>query len=129
MKRICTVLFMFISIGFLFAQSQAKGDSHPAYPNIIVKIDGTEPSWIKNDNDQSVNTNSTTSGTENVSFTATSNGIYVTILKGTNKIRLLALTGQLLLAGDLTQGRFFIPTRQGMYFLKVNNKAFKVICK
>jgi hypothetical protein len=120
---------MFISIGFLFAQSQAKGDSHPAYPNIIVKIDGTEPSWIKNDNDQSVNTNSTTSGTENVSFTATSNGIYVTILKGTNKIRLLALTGQLLLAGDLTQGRFFIPTRQGMYFLKVNNKAFKVICK
>jgi len=27
------------------------------------------------------------------------------------------------------QGRFFIPTRQGIYFLRINNKSYKVICK
>jgi hypothetical protein len=51
------------------------------------------------------------------------------INEGTNKIKLFALTGQLLFNGELSQGRFFIPTKQGIYFLRINNKSFKVICK
>jgi len=42
---------------------------------------------------------------------------------------LFALTGQLLWSGNLVQGRFFIPVRQGIYFLRINGKSYKVICK
>jgi hypothetical protein len=130
MKRINTFLFLVISIASLFAQTPVKSDSHSASQNVIVKIDGgLQTTWTKNETEGTASTSSSTSANENVSFSATANGIYVTISSGTNNIKLLALTGKLLLAGDLTQGRFFIPTRQGIYFLKVNNKSFKVICK
>ena len=97
--------------------------------NTIVKIDGSQNSFSKGDNEASAGLNSQISGNENVNFSSTSEGIFVTILSGTNKIKLFALTGQLLLNGDLRQGSFFIPTRKGIYFLRVNNKSFKVICK
>jgi len=129
MKRIFTIMFLFISIYSGFAQTGVKGDSHSAAQNVIVKIEGSQTSWMKNDNDATINTITDANGNENVSFSATANGIFINILSGTNKIKLFALTGQLLLNGDLTQGRFFIPTRQGIYFLRVNNKSFKVICK
>jgi len=129
MKQILTLLFLFISISSIFAQSTVKGDVHSTAQNVFVKIDGLQTSWIKSENDGITSTNTVASGNENVSFSATANGIFVTIISGTNKIKLFALTGQLLLNGDLTQGRFFIPTRQGIYFLRVNNKSYKVICK
>ena len=129
MRPSFTLLFLVLSMGILFAQSNVKGDTHSASSNVIVKIEGLQSQWTKNENDANTNTNTPIYGNENVTFSPTSNGIYINILKGSNKIKLLGLTGQLLLDGDLTQGHFFIPTRQGIYFLKINNKSFKVICK
>ena len=120
MKQFIILLFTFLAVGSIFGQNNTQ--------NAIVKTEGAQNSWNKGENDAN-GANSQTSGTENVTFNATSEGIFVTILSGTNKIKLFALTGQLLLNGELKQGTFFIPTRKGIYFLKVNNKSFKVICK
>jgi len=129
MKRILTYLFLFVSVGTLFAQNTAKTDPRPASQTTVIRIDGsTQNVWVK-DNEASSPTNSTISGTENVSYSSSADGIYITIISGTNKIKLFALTGQLLFNGDLTQGKFLIQTRKGIYFLKINNKSFKVICK
>lgn len=129
MKKTITLLVLLISIVTLFAQSAAKGDLHAATPFVVVRLDGSQNSWPKGDNDAAAAPTVIVTGNESVSFSATASGIYITIIDGTNKIKLFALTGQLLFNGDLTQGRFFIPTKQGIYFLRINNKSFKVICK
>lgn len=124
MKKTITLLVLLISVVTLFAQSAAKGDVHAVTPFVVVRLDGP-----KGDNDAATAPNVIVAGNESVSFSATASGIYITIIDGTNKIKLFALTGQLLFNGDLTQGCFFIPTKQGIYFLRINNKSFKVICK
>jgi hypothetical protein len=124
MKKTITLLVLLISVVTLFAQSAAKGDVRTATPFVVVRLDGP-----KGDNDAATAPNVIVAGNESVSFSATASGIYITIIDGANKIKLFALTGQLLFNGDLTQGRFFIPTKQGIYFLRINNKSFKVICK
>lgn len=129
MIRIFTLLILCVSVAGLNAQITSKGDSHNTNQNVVIKIEGNQNGWVKGDNDVSSGISTPALGNENVSFNATSEGIYVTINKGTNKIKLFALTGQLLLDGDLTQGRFFIPTRKGIYFMKINNKSYKVICR
>jgi hypothetical protein len=129
MKRILTYLFLCMSVAGIHAQNVSKADTHASGQAVFIRIEGNQNGWTRGDNESSQGTTSPVSGTENVSFNGTSDGIYITINSGTNKIKLFALTGQLLLDGDLTQGRFFIPTRKGIYFLKINNKSFKVICK
>jgi len=129
MKRFFTFLFLIILGIGLFAQNNQKGDLRSANQNTVIRIEGPQNGWVKGDNDASTGNSIPVAGNENVSFSATSDGIYITINSGTNKIKLYALTGQLLLNGDLTQGRFFIPERKGIYFLKVNTKSYKVICK
>ena len=129
MKPILSYLFLCMSIAGLYAQNTSKGDNHASGQTVFIRIEGNQNGWTRAENETSAGTTSAVSGTENVSFNGTSDGIYITINSGTNKIKLFALTGQLLLDGDLTQGRFFIPTRKGIYFLKINNKSFKVICK
>jgi hypothetical protein len=129
MKKIITLLVLLISIVTLFAQSATKGDVHTATPFVVVRLEGLQSGWPKGDNDATTSPSIIIAGNEGVSFSATVSGIYITIIDGTNKIKLFALTGQLLFNGDLTQGRFFIPTKQGIYFLRINNKSFKVICK
>lgn len=128
MKQITTLLVLLLFITVLFAQNTVKGDAN-TLQNTVVRLDRSPNNWAKGENESAVVANSIISGNENVSFSATANGIYITIINGTNKIKLFALTGQLLLNGDLTQGKFFIPTKQGIYFLRINNKSFKVICK
>ena len=129
MKRIFTLLVLLISIVVLFAQSIPKSDVHASTPYVVVRLEGTQNTWTKGENEVNPSPSNTILGDENVSFSATASGIYINIIHGTNKIKLFALTGQLLFNGDLTQGRFFIPTKQGIYFLRVNNKSYKVICK
>jgi len=128
-KRIITVSFLMLFFANIFAQNSSKSDTHSSNQNMIIRIDGSQNIWVKGENDPTTGNNVPASGNENVSFITTSEGIYITIISGSNKIKLLALTGQLLLVGELTQGRFFIPTRKGIYFLKINNKNYKVICK
>ena len=129
MKKTITLLVLLISVVTLFAQSAAKGDVHAATPFVVVRLDGSQNGWPKGDNDAATAPTVIVTGNESVSFSATTSGIFITIIDGTNKIKLFALTGQLLFNGDLTQGRFFIPTKQGIDFLRINNKSFKVICK
>lgn len=128
-KRIITVSFLMLLCVIIFAQNTSKSDTHSTGQNMIIRIDGAQNVWVKGENDPTTGNNVPASGNENVSFITTSEGIYITIINGTNKIKLLALTGQLLLEGELKQGRFFIPTKKGIYFLKINNKNYKVICK
>jgi hypothetical protein len=129
MKKTITLLVLLISVVTLFAQSAAKGDVHAATPFVVVRLDGSQNGWPKGDNEAATAPNVIVTGNESVSFSATASGIYIMINEGTNKIKLFALTGQLLFNGELSQGRFFIPTKQGIYFLRINNKSFKVICK
>jgi len=121
---------LFVTFGLVFAQNGAKADFRAASQATVIKIDGSAQSgWVKGDNDNTSTPNTQTNINESVSFSSTSEGIIITILNGTNKIKLFALTGQLIFNGDLTQGRFLIQTRKGIYFLKINNKSYKVICK
>ena len=130
MKRLITLLFL-ITFGMgLYAQSNRKGDSHSANPNTVIRIEGSaQNGWVKGDNDSSTGSYTPALGNENVSFNGTSEGIYVNIISGTNKIKLYALTGQVLFNGVMTQGRFLLPQKPGIYFLIINNKSYKVICK
>lgn len=128
MKQTLTILFLIITIVVLFAQN-SKGDFHSSNQKVINKNDGTQNGWMKIDNDASNGSIAPAPGNENVIYYSTSEGIFVTINSGTNKIKLFALTGQLLSSGDLSQGHFFTPTRRGIYFLKINTKTYKVICK
>lgn len=129
MKQTLTLLFLIVYVATVFAQNTAKGDARTGTQNTVIRLEGSQSSWVKTDNEGSSSSNIQKSENENVTFNSTSEGIYISIIKGTNKIKLFALTGQLLLNGDLTQGRFFIPTRKGIYFLRINNKSYKVICK
>ncbi len=129
MKHILTLLFLIVSVAAIFAQTQAKGDSRTGNQNTVIRLEGNQNNWVKNETDGTSTTNVQSSDNENVTFNSTTEGIFISIIKGTNKIKLFALTGQLLLNGDLTQGRFFIPTRKGIYFLRINNKSYKVVCK
>lgn len=129
MNRALTLLFLIVYATTIFAQNPAKSDSRTANQNTVIRLDATQNSWIKAEIEGSPSSVTQTSENENVVFSTTSEGIYISIVKGTNKIKLFALTGQLLLDGDLNQGRFFIPARKGIYFLRINNKSYKVVCK
>jgi hypothetical protein len=130
MRWILTSLVVCVSIEYNIAQSTTKNDSRNTNQTSVIKIEGSaQNGWVKNDNDNLTGNNQTITGNENVSFYGASDGIYFSIINGTNKIKLFALTGQLLFDGDLTQGKFLIQTRKGIYFLRINNKSYKVICK
>ncbi len=126
--KLALILF-FTGFGVISSYGQSsKADNHSGQA-VVIRIDGSQSGWSRGDNDPGQGTNSTITANENVSFIGTSEGIYVTITSGINKIKLFALTGQMLFNGELTQGRFLIRTGTGIYFLKVNNKPYKVICK
>lgn len=130
MKRYILLLILEFTIAGVFAQNQAKTDSHTGNQTIFIKIENSSSNnWIKNDQEVTAVSNSQSTDNGNVTFNTTNKGIYIQIINGINQIKLFALTGQLLLNGNLSQGRFFIPTRFGIYFLRINNESFKVVCK
>lgn len=123
-KKIFSLLFLVVFAANIFAQNTSKGGTRSTNQIIVTKIDESQ-----NDNgDYNAGANIPAVGNENVSFSTTSEGIYINIASGTNKIKLFALTGQLLLNCDLSLGKYFIQTRKGIYFLKINIKSYKVIC-
>jgi len=129
MKKLLPILIMLIFVISAFAGINNVGD-----PRVVtqsaVKADGSTPNkWVKEDNDNPTQVNTVVTSNDNLSYTTNSDGIVLTLANGTSNVKLFALTGQLLWTGDLTPGRFFIPTRPGIFFLRVNNKSYKVICK
>lgn len=130
MKRKLTLFIYIVCVASsIFAQNSNKTDARSGSQNTLIRVDGNQNAWMKNDPDGSATTNTQSIENENVVYTTTPQGIYISNIRGTNKIKLFALTGQLLLSGDLAQGHFFIPVRKGIYFLRINNKSFKVVCK
>lgn len=128
MKYFLLLIYMFSTTMLLYPQHAAKSEPHP--PNVFIRLEGpAQNGWNKSETESHATPATQVTGNDNVSFSSTSEGIYINILKGTNTIKLFALTGQLLLNGDLSQGRFFIPTRKGIYFLRINNHSYKVSCK
>lgn len=130
MKQTITILLLCISSVITLAQSGSKSDSKGNGQGTVVRIDGQSAgSWMKGSDDSSPTSSQPTTVNDNVNFYSTPDGIILSISNGANKIKLYALTGQLLFSGELNQGRFLIQTRKGIYFLKINNNSYKVICK
>jgi len=129
MKKLLPILILLIFVISAFAGINNVGDPRVVTQNAI-KTDGSTPNkWVKEDNDSPAQVNTVVTSNDYLSYTTNSDGIVLTLANGTSNVKLFALTGQLLWTGDLTPGRFFIPTRPGIFFLRVNNKSYKVICK
>jgi len=85
--------------------------------------------WNKSESETAPVGNAIVSISEGISYSTTSEGILLIMPKASNNVKLFALTGDVVWQGNLVQGRFFIPMRPGVYFLRVNNKSYKVICR
>jgi hypothetical protein len=129
MKPVLLTLYLLIFTFTLCAQNTTKSDVRNTNQIFTIIEGNTQNGWIKGEVDTPPTTNNQIMANEFVSFNASSDGIFIIITSGKNKVKLFALTGQMLLDGELTQGRFFIPTKRGIYFLRVNTKSYKVICK
>ncbi|MDR3652820.1 MAG: T9SS type A sorting domain-containing protein [Paludibacter sp.] len=128
MKQILILILLLSTFSGIFAQSSTRADNF-GNQNTNARNEGSQSGWIKIDSDVSSTSGIPALGNENISFYGTSEGIFLTVNGGNSNVKLYALTGQLLSSGVLTQGRFFTPARRGIYFLKINNKTYKVICK
>lgn len=121
MKPCFLIIFLTVFITPFYAQNKNSGDSRPATE---VKQEST---WNKSENENNQNNLITT--VDGVTYSTNADGISLTLPKATNSIKLFTLTGEVFWSGDLVQGKFFIPTRRGIYFLRINNKSYKVVCK
>lgn len=122
MKKYVLVLFFIFFSGscLLFA-------SGPDEPRTgVTKPDAN---WNKSESETTAITNPIVNITEGISYSTTSEGILLIMPKASSNIKLFALTGDVVWQGNLVQGRFFIPMRPGVYFLRVNNRSYKVICR
>lgn len=130
MKQLILILIIALNLTGVFAQNSTKKEARASQQNIFIKIDNsTADTWFKNDQEVNSVANIQTTESGNVSFNTTNKGIFISINDGINQIKLFALTGQMLLNGNLSKGRFFIPIHFGIYFLRINNESFKVVCK
>lgn len=120
-NSILIFLIFFCFVLNVLADNKNTGDQRP----LVQKI---ENGWNKIENESPSITNLQTIA-DGISYSANSDGIFIILPKSTNNVKLLAMTGEVVWSGNLVQGRFFIPTRQGIYFLRVNNKSYKIICK
>lgn len=105
--------------------SIAQNKSNVEQRTPVVKSDA---GWNKSEN-ESTQANSAQVISDGITINTKQNGIYITMPKAVANVKLFSLTGELVWAGNLVQGRFFIPTQAGIYFLRVNNKSYKVVCK
>ena len=122
MKRIIAVgLFNLLFFACIFADGKNPGDSRTA-------VGKPENNWNKADT-EAPSGNNVQSIADGITYSTTAEGIFIVLPKATSNVKLFALTGEVVWSGNLVQGRFFIPTRQGIYFLRINNKSYKVICK
>ncbi len=119
-------LYLLVLVGSFAMANLLPAQTNTNRPS-IVKIEGTGQFDEK---DEKANTiNQQVVSAEGFSYYTTVDGIYIYFPKTDNNVRLFALTGQLLWSGELVSGRFFIPTGQGIFFLRVNNKSYKISCK
>ncbi len=122
MKNTALIIFL-----FLFGGSCLLFASGPDEPRTgVTKPDAN---WTKTENETAAIPNPLINIAEGISYGTTSEGILLIMPKASSTVKLFALTGDVVWQGNLVQGRFFIPMRPGVYFLRVNNKSYKVICR
>jgi len=122
-----TLYLIILMVPVFFASSAAFAQSDQTRASVI-KIEGTGQ-FSRTDTERSVSSNQQVTVADGFSYYTSTGGIYLIFTKPNNNVRLFALTGQLIWGGELVSGRFFIQTGEGIYFLRVNNKSYKVSCK
>lgn len=124
----CKIYYILILLGALSLFSVEISAQQEFNRPSVVKIEG-EGLLPVNTSKKDTTVNQQVIKADGFSYYTTAAGIYIYFPKPNNYVRLFALTGQLIWSGELVSGRFFIPTGEGIYFLRVNNKSYKVICK
>lgn len=113
---------MAVCLGGLYGQStEVKKAS-------VIRIEGSGQ-YSRQDVEMPANANQQMTSADGFSYYTTPGGIFLILPKPNNNVRLFALTGQMIWSGELVSGRFYIPVGQGIYFLRINNKSYKVSCK
>jgi hypothetical protein len=121
MKTSIFILSIFLFVLNVTSQNKNISDRRPT----VLK---TDAGWNKSENDFQQSSNKQTIA-DGIIFSSTNEGIFITLTKVSGNVKLFSLTGEVVWSGNLVQGRFFIPTKAGIYFLKVNSKSYKVVCK
>lgn len=125
MSRVLFIIFLLVSIAVAPSVAFAQSDQTRAS---VVKIEGTGQ-FSASDVDRTTVSNQQVIVADGFSYYTSTGGVYLTFTRANNNVKLFALTGQLIWSGELVSGRFFIKTGEGIYFLRVNNKSYKVSCK
>ncbi len=120
MNRNIPLIFFLISVLMLTAQNRINND-------IRTHTERSDTEWNKQIGDISQTQSIVLA--EGISYNANAEGILLNLAKPTGNVKLFALTGEVFWSGNLVQGRFFIPAKPGIYFLRINNKSYKVVCK
>lgn len=118
----CFFAFCLCFASASIAQQRTDGS---ARTNPVLKPQST---LSRPETDQS-SSNAPQSLSEGVMYYTSSSGINITISKPIGLIRLFSLTGEVVWTGKMVQGRFYIPARPGIYFLRINNRSHKIVCK
>jgi len=119
MKRLLFFILICSALTITMVDAKNVGDQKTT----VVKADN---GWNKSDENAANNVQTIADG---ITYYTTAEGIFINLPKATSNVKLFSLTGEVVWQGNLVQGRFFIPVRQGIYFLRINNKSYKVICK
>ena len=124
------IIYLFICLGFII-QVSADNKKPIIQGTPIIKI---ESNWANPATENSTTTASTNAPiiitiNEEISYYTSTEGLFITLSKPTSNVKLFSLTGEIVWKGNLVQGNFLIPIKQGIYFLRINNKSYKVIRK
>jgi len=119
-KRYITLLSFLIFVLMMTAQNRNLVD-------VRSTSEKTETDWSRQINE--ISQTQPIVLAEGISYNANAEGILLSLTRPTSNVKLFALTGEVFWSGNLVQGRFFIPAKPGIYFLRINNKSYKVVCK
>ncbi len=124
MKKLCLILSLIGMVCFMQINLMAQSYTKPS----VLRID-TDAQFPEKNQFKNIQQNQSPNVKEDFTYYTTSSGIYISFKNTNNDVRLFALTGQVLWSGELVSGKFFIPTGEGIFFLRVNNKTHKISCK
>lgn len=126
MKKMIHIAFLLIAIAAWLTPLSAQTPERPKVS--VVRVEGAEQ-VRKADIEMPRIPAEQLVVADGFSYYSNDGGIFLILPKPNNNVRLFALTGQVIWTGELVSGRFFIPTKQGIYILRVNGKSYKLSCK
>lgn len=126
MKKMIHIAFLLFAVGVLLTPIGAQTPERSKVS--VVRVEGMEQ-VSKTDIEMPRIPADQLVVADGFSYYSNDGGIFLILPKPNNNVRLFALTGQVVWTGELVSGRFFIPTKQGIYILRVNGKSYKLSCK